>query len=103
MTTENTDTHQKADFPTAPYSQPLNSEQRGILYHTLHRAAGGRYCGGSPDMNRLVELGYMQKLGKPEWTVDYYYGITSAGKRALRAANAKRLAHADENLNHTEK
>ncbi len=87
MTPENAENTPEGGLQSAPCSPSLNSEQREILYHTLHRAAGGRYCGGSPDMDRLMELGYMQKLGKPEWAVDYYYGITSAGKRALRAAN----------------
>lgn len=68
----------------APDAAPLNSEQRYILQHTAHRAAGGRYCGGSPDMDRLVELGYMEYLGTPGWCPDPFYGITRAGREVLR-------------------
>ena len=88
MTTPKLKQSDSSESPSTPGSPSLNSEQREILHHTLHRAAGGRYCGGSPDMDRLVELGYMENLGKPEWAVDFYYGITSAGRRALRAVNA---------------
>lgn len=65
----------------------LNQEQIEILNHTRSRAAGGRYCGGSPDMDRLVELGYMEDLGKPSWCPDNYYAITAKGKDAHAKLN----------------
>lgn len=35
----------------------LSTEQKAILDHTMHRAAGGLYCGGGRDMDLLVEEG----------------------------------------------
>ena len=67
----------------------LNAEQRDILHHTIHRAAGGRYCGGGKDMDRLVELGFMEYLGTPRWCPDPFYGITRAGREAFRRHNAQ--------------
>ncbi len=76
--------------PLAPLtgSAPsLTREQRDILDHTRHRAAGGHYCGGGKDMEALVQMGLMEShgsfLGNP------YFGITAEGVKALRAPNAK--------------
>jgi len=37
----------------------INKEQISILDHTIHRAAGGLYCGDSLDMQALVAAGLM--------------------------------------------
>lgn len=58
----------------------LTTEQIAILRHTQHRAAGGRYCGDSPDMQRLVDLGLMRSHGCVSWCPDEYFGITDAGR-----------------------
>jgi hypothetical protein len=42
----------------------LNREQLAILDHTAHRAAGGFYCGDSPDMRALVAAGLMESAGR---------------------------------------
>lgn len=62
----------------------MNNEQREILDHTANRAAGGLYCGGSPDMDWLCEQGLMQFAGKKSFVPDPYYRITPAGKDALK-------------------
>jgi len=65
----------------------LTREQREILHHTRHRAAGGHYCGGGKEMDALVAMGLMEShgsfLGNP------YFGITAEGVKALRAHTAK--------------
>lgn len=66
----------------------LTKEQREILHHTLHRAAGGRYCGGGPEMDALVSAGLMIYLGTPGWASDPFYGITLEGRAALHAWDA---------------
>lgn len=48
----------------------LTSEQRDILHHTLHRAAGGLYCGGGRDMDLLVAAGFMEYAGKKSFVTD---------------------------------
>ena len=65
----------------------LTREQRDILYHTEHRAAGGFYCGGGKEMDALVTAGLMEYAGKKSFVPDPYYKITSKGRAALRAAN----------------
>lgn len=77
--------------PLAPLtgSAPsLTREQREILYHTEHRAAGGYYCGGGEEMDALVAAGLMQSAGHKSFIPDEYFRITSAGRAALRAPNA---------------
>jgi hypothetical protein len=64
----------------------LSTEQRDILYHTEHRAAGGLYCGGGKDMNALVAAGLMESAGRKSFVPDEYFRITGAGRRALRQA-----------------
>lgn len=81
--------YQPGEISTHTKTAPaLSAEQRDILHHTIHRAAGGRYCGGGPDMDRLVELGYMEYLGTPGWCPDPFYRITRAGREALRSADS---------------
>ena len=63
----------------------LTNEQRDILHHTEHRAAGGLYCGGGKDMDELVKEGLMQSAGRKSFVPDEYFRITSKGRAALRA------------------
>jgi len=58
----------------------LNSEQVAILDHTAHRAAGGFYCGDSPDMQKLVEAGLMVSAGKKSFVPDEYFRMTGLGR-----------------------
>lgn len=62
----------------------LTSNQRDILYHTEHRAAGGLYCGRDNDMDVLVEAGLMEYAGIKSFVPDPYYRITGKGREALR-------------------
>lgn len=64
----------------------LNNEQIEILHHTVHRAAGGFYCGGSKEMDELVQLGLMEYAGRKSFVPDPYYKITTAGRNALAGA-----------------
>ena len=59
-----------------------------ILRHTRHRAAGGLYCGDSPEMQSLVRMGYMVSAGKKAFCPDEYFRITSRGIQALNAEEA---------------
>lgn len=65
----------------------MNKKQIEILDHTAHRAAGGRYCGNSPDMQALVAAGLMASCGKVAWCPDEYFRMTPAGREAFLAAN----------------
>lgn len=70
----------------------LSRYERDILWHTEHRAAGGLYCGGGPDMDSLVERGLMIYAGRKSFVPHPYYRITSKGREALRAAKFKQSA-----------
>ena len=61
----------------------LNKEHLEILNHTLHRAAGQRYCGNSKEMQELVAAGFMKSIGKAPFCIDEYFTITPTGKIAL--------------------
>ena len=77
-----------SEAPLPPVTgSALNREQREILYHTEHRAAGGYYCGGGKDMDALVAAGLMEYAGRKSFVPDPYYKITSKGRAALRAQN----------------
>lgn len=65
----------------------LKRQQIEILRHTLHRAAGGLFCGGGPDMDALVAAGLMESAGRKSFVPDEYFRITSAGRSALRQLN----------------
>ena len=65
----------------------LNTEQVAILDHTAHRAAGGLYCGDSPDMQKLVEMGLMVSQGRKSFVPDEYFRMTGKGREALRKSN----------------
>ena len=62
----------------------LTSEQRDILHHTVHRAAGGYYCGDGADMDVLVALGFMIYAGKKSFVPEPYYQATPAGRAYLK-------------------
>lgn len=68
-----------------PLGSALPRRQLEILDHTEHRAVGGYYCGGGPDMDALVAAGMMEYAGRKSFVPDPYYRITSAGRAALRA------------------
>ena len=64
----------------------LTKNQRGILDHTMNRAANRLYLCDAPDvrdMTELVSLGLMKKVGKACCCPDQYFEITKAGKQAL--------------------
>lgn len=63
----------------------ITKEQREILYHTEHRAAGGFFCGGGKDMDALVAAGLMESAGRKSFVPDEYFKITSAGRKELRS------------------
>ena len=63
----------------------LSREQCEILDHTLHRAAGGYYCGDSTDMKALVDQGMMESAGRKSFVPSEYFRITIKGKDALYA------------------
>ena len=67
---------------------PLTNEQIDILDRTIHRAAGGFYCGGGKEMDALVAAGFMQSAGRKSFVPDEYFLITSAGREALRENRA---------------
>jgi hypothetical protein len=61
----------------------LNNEQMEILKHT-EKSPNSLFCGGSPDMDKLVELGLMTYAGRTGFCPDPYYQITGEGRAALR-------------------
>lgn len=63
----------------------MNAEHYSILSHTVHRAAGGYYCGGGEAMIFLVEQGLMRSAGFKPFVEDEYFTITRAGREALAA------------------
>lgn len=73
----------------ATIGSALTREQISILDHTIHRAAGGYYCGGGKDMDALVAAGLMEYAGRKSFVPDPYYTITGKGRAALRAQNEK--------------
>jgi len=65
----------------------MNKNQLEILQHTVSRAAGGLFCGDSPDMQALVKEGLMisyTNLWRKSFVPDEYFSITSKGREALR-------------------
>ena len=58
----------------------LTSEQIGILKHTAFRAAGGFFCGDSPEMKSLVAMGLMEFAGRKSFVPDRYFRLTVAGR-----------------------
>jgi len=72
-----------------PLPIKLNKEEKDILKHTLERAANKRFCGGSPDMDSLVDKGLMKDLGKVSFVPDNYYTITQEGEAALKGVSVE--------------
>ena len=62
----------------------LTAEQRSVLEHTAHRAAGGMFCGDDPERLGLVDAGLMELAGRKSFVPDPHYRITPAGREALR-------------------
>lgn len=65
----------------------LSKKHYEILNHTEFNAAGGRYCGDSPEMQELVAAGLMRSLGKVSWCPDEYFQITKEGRAKLGEHN----------------
>lgn len=60
----------------------LNNEQKEIIQHAIKN---GLFCGGSKDMDALVEAGLMELAGRKSFVPDPYYRVTTAGRQALAA------------------
>lgn len=61
----------------------LTKEQIAILKHTLTRAAGGLYCGDSPDMQALISRRLMEPVGRKAFVPHEYFRLTDAGKKLV--------------------
>jgi len=59
----------------------INQEQFEILKHTQKVT---HFCGGSKDMDDLVNKGLMQYAGKKSFVPDPYYKLTAEGRKLLR-------------------
>ena len=55
-----------------------------IMRHTRDRAAGGFYCGDSPEMQELVAWGLMESAGRKSFVPEEYFRLTHNGRVALR-------------------
>ncbi len=62
----------------------LTKEHISIMKHTRDRAAGGYYCGDSPQMRELVADGMMYFAGRKSFVPDPYFALTNKGREALR-------------------
>lgn len=59
----------------------LNDEQKAIINHTIKN---GIFCGGSKDMDKLCEAGFMAYAGHKSFVPDPYYRVTTAGRNAIK-------------------
>jgi len=59
----------------------LNKEQIEIIKHTIKNNV---FCGGGADMDKLVDAGYMEYIGKKSFVPDPYYRVTTKGREAIR-------------------
>ena len=59
-----------------------------ILRHTQKN---GLFCGGSKEMDLLVERGYMAEARRKSFVPDMYYSITLKGKAILNAKVGNQL------------
>ncbi len=64
---------------TGENKMKISKEQVEILKHTRDRAANRLYCGDSPDMQELIELGYMRLAGRKSFVPDEYFTISRKG------------------------
>jgi hypothetical protein len=62
----------------------MGNEELDILKHTIR--TGQPYCGGSPEMDRLVERRFMKYCGKKSFVPDPYFRITDKGRVAAHVA-----------------
>jgi len=62
----------------------LNKEQMAIMSHTDRNRV---YCGDSPDMQELVEMGLMESLGRKSFVPDEYFRLTGKGRSTLNKVN----------------
>ncbi len=74
-----------------PADQFLTKERMSIMDHTIHRAAGGYYCGGGKDMKALVGAGLMQLAGNKSFVEEDYFRITYLGRKILGMQRFKHL------------
>lgn len=65
----------------------LTKEHISIMEHTRDRAAGGLYCGDSPEMQELVAAGLMAEAGRKSFVPDPYFHLTGKGREALRESH----------------
>lgn len=64
----------------------MTKEHIDIMEHTRDRAAGGLYCGDSPEMQELVAAGLMTEAGRKSFVPEPYFQLTGKGRVALRQA-----------------
>ncbi len=64
----------------------ITNSQREIMVHTAERAAYGRFCGDSEDMQVLVRLGFMHPIGKTGFCPDEYFCLTRKGRESMQEA-----------------
>jgi len=62
----------------------LTNNQKEILDHTLHRAAGNLYCGDSEDMRTLVKMNLMVSVGHKSFVPEEYFTITALGRKLAK-------------------
>ena len=67
----------------------LTQSQVDILEHTAHRAAGGFFCGDSPDMQVLVKLNLMYLAGRKGGVPDDYFQLAPKGLSFIKAFVAR--------------
>jgi hypothetical protein len=65
--------------------ESLTEEHMEIMRHTRDRAAGGFFCGDSPQMRELVAKGLMVSAGWKSFVPDEYFRLTEKGRETLRA------------------
>ena len=66
----------------------ITAEQMAILKHTRTNNSGF-FCGGSPDMQRLVELKLMESAGRRIFWPDEYFRLTSNWQTVLNELQKK--------------
>lgn len=67
----------------------LSKEHIWIMEHTRDRAAGGLYCGDSPEMQELVAAGLMDCAGNKSFVPEPYFSLTSKGRKVLRETTSQ--------------
>lgn len=60
----------------------FNEEHIEILRHTQKNQL---FCGGSKEMDQLIDRGYMVEAGRKSFVPDMYYQLTAKGKAILNA------------------